>query len=187
MRSSFPPLSGNARPGHTGRIAMRLALVLFLMLPALGVPRCWAGEAPDLAEFPTCRYCGMDRRCYPFSRMIVHYADGTRFASCSLHCLALDLAVQIDKTPETILVGDFGSGKLIDAETAQWVIGGSKPGVMTRRAKWAFERKRDAMTFISENGGDLTTFEDAMKAAYDDMFTDTRMIRGKRKIRKMTP
>lgn len=44
-------------------------------------------------------------------------------------------------------------GHLIDAEKAFWVIGGSKPGVMTKRAKWAFEKKEAADKFMLDNGG----------------------------------
>ena len=57
--------------------------------------------------------------------------------------------------------------------------------VMTKRAKWAFEKKDDAEAFIKENGGTLAAFDEAMKAAYEDMYTDTKMIREKRKMMKM--
>ena len=66
------------------------------------------------------------------------------------------------------------------------MIGGSKPGVMTKRAKWAFADKPAAEAFIKENGGQLASFDDAMKATYEDMYTDTKMIREKRaKMKKM--
>ena len=55
-------------------------------------------------------------------------------------------------------------------------------GVMTKRAKWAFEKKEDAEAYIQANGGVLCGFEDAMKAAYEDMYQDTRMLREKRKM-----
>ncbi len=57
-------------------------------------------------------------------------------------------------------------------------------GVMTKRAKWAFENKADAEKFIKENGGTPATFDDAMEAAYEDMYADTKMIREKRKMMK---
>lgn len=58
-------------------------------------------------------------------------------------------------------------------------------GVMTKRAKWAFEKKEDAEKFKAESGGELATFDQAIKAAYEDMYTDTKMIRERRKMRKM--
>jgi len=45
---------------------------------------------------------------------------------------------------------------------------------MTKRAKWAFGKKEDADQFISQNGGSLITFEEAFKASFEDMYSDTR-------------
>jgi copper chaperone NosL len=56
---------------------------------------------------------------------------------------------------------------------------------MTKRAKWAFEKKEDAEKYIAEHGGTLATFEEAMKASYEDMYADSKMIREKRKMKKM--
>ncbi len=98
--------------------------------------------------------------------------------------MAVDLALNIDKTPKLLQVADFNSKNLIDAEKAYWVIGGNKPGVMTKRAKWAFEKKEDADAFVKENGGSVATFEDALKTAYEDMYGDIKMIREKRKMMK---
>jgi nitrous oxide reductase accessory protein NosL len=65
------------------------------------------------------------------------------------------------------------------------VIGGDKMGVMTARAKWAFANKADAEAFIKANKGTLGSFDDAIKAAYEDMYKDTKMIRERRKMMKM--
>ncbi len=73
---------------------------------------------------------------------------------------------------------------MIDAEKAYWVISGKLPGVMTKNAKWAFEKKEDAEKFITINGGKLVKFEDVMEATYSDMYRDTKMIREKRKAIK---
>ncbi len=75
-----------------------------------------------------------------------------------LHCAAIDLILKIDKAPKAIRVGDYSTKNLIDAEKAFWIIGGSKMGVMTKRAKWAFEKKGDAEKFMKENGGTLAVF-----------------------------
>ncbi|MDQ1333289.1 MAG: copper chaperone NosL [Thermodesulfobacteriota bacterium] len=139
----------------------------------------------DIRKEPTCKYCGMDRGKFAHSRMLVIYDDGSELGTCSIHCLAIDLALNIDKTPSSVQVGDFNTKKLIDAETAFWVIGGNKPGVMTKQAKWAFGSKEDAEKFIMLNGGTLATFNETMKAAYESMYADTKMIRDKRKMMKM--
>jgi nitrous oxide reductase accessory protein NosL len=56
-------------------------------------------------------------------------------------CAAVDLANNIAGTPKSIKVGDFNGRQMIDAEKAFWVVGGSKPGVMSKRGKWAFEKR----------------------------------------------
>jgi copper chaperone NosL len=159
-------------------VLMMAGLVLTL---AAGV--CLAQD--DVAKQASCKYCGMDRKTFAHSRMLVTYEDGLSIGTCSLHCTAIELALNIDKTPRSIEVADFKTKKLIDAEKAFWVIGGNKPGVMTKRAKWAFESKDDAEAFIKENGGKLASFDEAIKASYEDMYADTKMIREKRKMIKM--
>ena len=117
--------------------------------------------------------------------MIIQYEDGTTSELCSIHAAAVDLALNIDKFPVVITVGDYNSKTPIDAEKAFWVIGGDKMGVMTARAKWAFQTKDAADGFIKEHGGKLVTFDDAIKAAYEDMYTDTNMIRKRRQMKRM--
>lgn len=138
----------------------------------------------DIAQNPSCKYCGMKRAMFSHSRMLLEYDDGTVVGTCSVHCAAVDLAMNIDKTPTAMMVGDMNTRELVDAEAAAWVVGGNKPGVMTKRAKWAFAKQADAEAFIKEHGGEAATFDDAMKAAYEDMYQDTRMIRAKRKMKK---
>jgi copper chaperone NosL len=138
----------------------------------------------DINEFPFCKHCGMDRDQLAHSRMVVVYDDGTSVGTCSIHCMAIELALYMDKTPRSLQVGDYISKKLIDAENAFWVIGGNRPGVMTKQAKWAFEKKEDAEKFITQSGGYLSTFDDAMKTAYESMYDDTKMIRENRQKMK---
>ncbi|MGE5799206.1 MAG: nitrous oxide reductase accessory protein NosL [Syntrophaceae bacterium] len=139
----------------------------------------------DVKKLASCKYCGMDRAKFAHSRMLIEYTDGTAVGACSIHCAAVDLALNIDKMPKAVLVGDYNTKALIDAEKAAWVMGGSKMGVMTRNAKWAFLQKSDAEKFVSQNGGRISTWDEAMKASYEDMYADTKMIREKRKMRMM--
>jgi copper chaperone NosL len=160
----------------------RFLLIAVLCLFAAQVGLALAQE--DIKKYSSCKYCGMDREKFAHSRVLIEYDDGSIVAACSIHCAAVDLASNIDKTPKAILLGDYDTKNLIDAEKAFWVMGGNKMGVMTRKAKWAFEKKADAEKFITENGGALTAFDDVMKAAYEDMYLDTKMIREKRKMMK---
>jgi copper chaperone NosL len=139
-----------------------------------------AQTAADIQKHPTCKYCGMDRQKFAHSRMLITYDDGAEFGACSLHCAALNLAVSLDKTPQAIEVADYNTRKLLDVQKATWVIGGRKPGVMTKNAKWAFEKVADAEAFIKESAGSIGNYEDAMKTTFEDMFSDVKMIQERR-------
>jgi len=139
----------------------------------------------DIKKHASCPYCGMDRAKFAHSRMFIQYDDASTVGTCSLHCMAIELAIHIDKTPATIAVGDYNTKALIDAEKAFWVIGGNKMGVMTKRAKWAFGKREDAEKFIKQYGGNPATFDEVIEAAYVDMYKDTKMIRDKRKMKRM--
>ena len=154
-------------------------LMVLVVLSLFAVGAVFGQE--DIKKFPSCKFCGMDREKFAHSRMLIEYDDGTSEGTCSIHCAAIDLILNIDKAPKAIRVGDYSTKNLIDAEKAFWIIGGSKMGVMTKRAKWAFEKKGDAEKFLKENGGKLASFDDAIKATYDDIYEDSKMIREKRK------
>jgi copper chaperone NosL len=124
----------------------------------------------DITSFPECRYCGMDRHEYSHSRALVEYSDGTAAGVCSIHCAAIDLALNMNKTLKAVMIADYNSRKLISAEKAVWVMGGTKCGVMTIRAKWAFETEKGAREFIKNNVGRLSTFDEVMKATFEDTY-----------------
>lgn len=159
-------------------------LVLTALVSMVGTG--FAQAPKDLQDHKSCTYCGMDRAMYDFSRMLVEYEDGTTTPACSLHCVAIDLANRIDKAPGSILVADFQTRQLINAETAVWVLEGNKPGIMSKRGKWAFATKGSAEVFLASNGGRLASFDQAIKLAYEDMYEDTLMIRSRRKAKKMS-
>ena len=160
---------------------VRIFLLSFTVLSLIFGGVAFAQTNEDTEHYKACKICGMDRAKFDFSRMLIEYDDGTVSPLVSIHCAAIDLASNIDKEPKSIKAADFYQKKLIDAETAFWVVGGKKPGIMSKRGKWAFEKKEDAEKFMSTNGGSLATFEDAMKMAYEDMYEDTKMIREKEK------
>ncbi len=162
-----------------GRIfVLAMAFCLFVFTAVL------AQAQGDLQKHPSCKYCGMDRGDFAHSRVFIEYDDASTVGICSIHCAAVELALNIDKTPKAIQAGDYNSKALIDAEKAFWIIGGNKMGVMTKRPKWAFEKKEEADTFIKDNGGELAAFDIVMKATYEDMYADTKMIRERRKMMK---
>ena len=144
-----------------------------------------AGGNFAIGDENACHYCGMKKAMFAHSWVTIEREDGSVVGVCSVHCAAIDMALNIDKPAKDITVGDFNSKKQIEADTAYWVIGGNKMGVMTTRAKWAFESKDSADDFIKQNGGRPATFEEVMKAAFEDMYEDTLMIQKKRKMMRM--
>jgi nitrous oxide reductase accessory protein NosL len=121
--------------------------------------------ANRIEEPASCLHCGMDRTMFAHSRMIITYTDGSSVGTCSLYCIATDLQQAQGKKVKSVQVADYGTKKLIDARKATWVVGGSKQGVMTAVAKWAFAKKSDADAFIKENGGRLAKFDAVLGAA----------------------
>lgn len=141
-----------------------IAALLVLSLGTICLAAETKVEAPD-----ACVHCGMDRTKFGHSRMLVTYTDGSSTGTCSLNCVVTDLSKNKDKTVKTSQVADYNTKKLTDASSAAWVIGGSKKGVMTPVAKWAFADKKDADVFIKANGGKLATFDEALKAAEKEL------------------
>lgn len=161
------------------------SIVLVFMFFALATAG-FANTGEDVGKHPSCKHCSMDREFFSHSRVYIEYDDRTTEGLCSLRCAAVELALNIGKSTKTVQVGDYNTKRLVDAEKAFWVIGGSKTGVMTKRAKWAFEKKEDAEAFVKANGGKLAVFDEALKAAYEDLYEDTKMIREKKeKMRRM--
>lgn len=138
-----------------------------------------------LAQDEACQYCGMKKSKYGHSWVVLEHDDGSKAGLCSIHCAAIHMALNIDKPVTKITVGDYNLKKQIDADKAYWVIGGDKMGVMTSRAKWAFETKDGADKFMAVSGGRPATYEEAVKAAFEDMYEDTLMIQKRRKAKKM--
>ena len=134
------------------------------------------------AEDRSCSYCGMYKSKFEHSWVIIEHADNTLVNVCSIHCAAIDMALHTDKNIRKITVGDYDAKTPIDAERAYWVIGGDIMGVMTARAKWAFETKDGADNFIKKHGGRIANFREVIKTAFEDMYQDTLMIRRKRNL-----
>jgi len=158
--------------------------IFLLLLVGLFLSTAQAATLSDVAKSPSCRHCGMDREKFSHSRMLIEYEDGSTVATCSLHCTAVELAITIDKIPVMVRVADYDSKELIDSDKAVWVLGGNKKGVMTGKAKWAFTSRESAERFIKANEGTIVSFDEAIKAAYDDMYQDTKMIRELRKMKR---
>lgn len=137
-----------------------------LALLSIVVSAVFAGS--DIDKYRSCSGCGMDRKAYGYSRMVVSYRDGSTVGVCSLHCAVTDMDADKGRDAASLLVADRDSRLLIDAEKAVWVMGGRKRGVMTRRAKWAFATREAAQSFVNSNGGQIVSWDAALQAARED-------------------
>jgi len=151
------------------RLTMGAVTMALLIMAGMAA---FAGD--DIDGHRSCNVCGMDRKAYGFSRMLIRYADGTEGGVCSLHCAVIELDADKDRAVMALLVADRDTRTLIDAEKAFWVMGGSKRGVMTQRPKWAFPSKAAAEAFIAEYGGKIVPWAEALAAARDDLARELR-------------
>jgi nitrous oxide reductase accessory protein NosL len=142
----------------------------------------------ELKKYPKCPYCGMDRTQFHHSRHLVQYADNLVDGTCSIHCLAISLSLNIDREPKAIWAADFGSSDaikpMLDVDKATYLVGGGLPGVMTGRSKKAFATPDAAKSAQAKHGGETGDFNNALQAAYADMARDTIAIRKRREERR---
>jgi nitrous oxide reductase accessory protein NosL len=163
--------------------ALRSAAAFSVLLSLLLIGAHPVPEHEDIRTHPACSICGMDRQQYSHSRMLIDYREGP-VGTCSIHCTGADIAVNRHKTVRGIFVADYSRRQLIPATTAFWIIGGDRSGVMTQRAKWAFEKQGDAEAFLRDHGGTRASFDDALKATFEDMYGDIKSVRERAQERK---
>jgi nitrous oxide reductase accessory protein NosL len=159
--------------------------------PAQFIPKRPADPSPvenDLAKYPKCPYCGMDRKEYHRTRMLVHFSDDLPDPTCSLHCAAISLSINVDRAPKAIYVADNAAEgeplPLVPVEKASFLIGGDIKGVMTKRSKLAYGKADAASAAQAKHGGEVGDFDKALLAAHTDMAEDVKMIRMKREERR---
>ena len=143
-------------------------VVVILALVLLCTARTNVFAQDDINDHRSCVNCGMDRKAYGYSRMLIQYEDGSALGVCSLHCAVVELDADPGHKVKTLLVADRDTRTLINAEQAHWVMGGGKRGVMTQQPKWAFQSKNGAEAFIKTNGGKLVTWAEALAAAREE-------------------
>jgi hypothetical protein len=123
----------------------------------------------DIDAHRSCASCGMDRKAYGYSRMLVQYEDGVIVGICSLHCAVVVLDSNHGRAMKSLLVADRDSRILIEVEHAIWVMGGRKRGVMTQQPTWAFQSTAGAEAFMKANGGKIVTWAEALAAARQEL------------------
>ena len=150
-----------------------IAVLMLIVVVAAGTVLA-GGDNNDIDRHRFCSYCGMDRKAYGFSRMLIRYEDGNEVGTCSLHCAVIELDSNKGRAVKALLAADRGDRKLIPVESAVWVMGGSKRGVMTQRPTWAFRSKAAAEAFIAEYGGKIVPWDEALAAAREESAGERR-------------
>lgn len=140
-----------------------ICLSMFLLFPAMSA-------MAQMVEKPAeCDLCGMDRNVFNKSRTLLTFKDKSRSGTCSFNCAVQVMQNKRGKSVKLFQVADYETTKLIDGRKAFWVMGGSKRGVMSLVAKWAFSEKSGAEAFISQYGGSAATFDEVMKATEKEL------------------
>lgn len=147
---------------------LKYGAICLFALALLSIAVAVSAEGNDIEEFRSCNHCGMDRKAYGYSRMMVTFENGSRVGVCSLHCAVTEMNEHKGNAVTSLLVADRTSRAMIDAEKAIWVLGGNKRGVMTQNPKWAFATTGAAQSFVEANGGVIASWEVALKAARED-------------------
>ncbi|MBI4773231.1 MAG: nitrous oxide reductase accessory protein NosL [Deltaproteobacteria bacterium] len=140
-------------------------VIVFLMLGM------WPVAVPDPVrsqdfkfKFPKCPFQDLFQ-----TPIYIEFTDGKSMGARSLHCLAIYLSMRFDRQIKGIAVGDYYTKEIIDAETAYWVISEDKKNPTTGRDKSAFGREIEARLYAEQTGGRVVAFDEAIKAAFEDM------------------
>ncbi len=148
------------------------------------IPRNPADARPlenEFEKYPKCPYCGMDRKENNRTRMLVQYSDDLVDGTCSIHCLALSLGLNVDREPKEIWGPDFSNSfeprPLLPVDKLPYLIGADLKHAMTKRSKHSFASPETANEFQARHGGALGKFDDALRESYLDMAGDVTMIR----------
>lgn len=135
----------------------------------------------EFEKYPKCPYCGMDRKENNRTRMLVQYSDDLVDGTCSVHCLALSLGLNVDREPKEIWGPDFANSAdprpLLPVDKLTYLIGADLKHAMTKRSKHSFASLETANEFQARHGGALGKFDDALRESYLDMAGDVTMIR----------
>lgn len=106
-----------------------------------------------------CSYSAKDLKLYYKFSHIINLKDGEVMQYCSLGELAFE-SMKEDVLFSTLKAIDYASQKLIDAESAFYLINSNKIYEL------AFEQKSDALNFQAKFGGEVTDFDSAFESGF---------------------
>ena len=134
----------------------------------------------EFRKYPRCPYCGMSRKKFSHTRHLIQYDDGTAEGTCSIRCVAVAFAINLDRGAKKVWAGDAGSGAkvkpLVEVDKATYIYMPGKMGTMTRNRKWAYADAARAKA----TGAKTVSFDEALQLAYADLGKDSAMSRKRR-------
>lgn len=159
----------------------RRSLILAPLLLACAAPlRAEEAAAPqptdfpadDLAAYPRCANCNMDRRRFHHGRHVLHYGDGHGEGTCSVRCAAECMLKERRRGFTAIYAADNGvpadPKPLVEVSAARYLIGSDLPGVMTAISKVPFADENAARQAQRNHGGEIADFATAVKASLEE-------------------
>ncbi len=102
-----------------------------------------------------------------------HDYDGKPRQYASLSYLVFDVEENHVKLQNSKVV-DVSSNKLIPTKDAYYVMGSKVKGTKSKISKLAFAKKEDAKIFVSKNGGNIVSFEEAFAEAEKSLKEDMK-------------
>lgn len=160
------------------KIIIFFALMLSFLAFAADMPEEFERNAtgtPELlqkgAQKHWCPICGMNLPMYYKTNFAVKLKNGEAKQYCSIRCFAEDYA-NVSENVKEILVMDAAKEKFTNAKKAHYVMGSSAPGTMTAVSKYGFAALADAQAFQKKYGGEIVSYDAALKATQDSMQAD---------------
>lgn len=159
--------------------------------PAQFLPKAPPDRVPhqaDLDKYLICPYCGMDRRFFHKTRMLIQYGNDVPDPLCAIHCAAISLALNLSLDPKAIYVADNAVDRdprpLIEVEKATFLVGSDIPGIMTANSKVAYGSVEAATAVMNRHGGRLMDFQQTIRIAFADLADDMDGMRRAREERR---
>ena len=130
-----------------------------------------------------CPVCGMTLPgFYKTNHAAKHEGHNKQY--CSIHCVVEDKEVNGSNLTD-IKVVDNKSLKLIDAKSAFYVVGSSKPATMAMISKYGFSNEADAKAFQKANGGEIQSYDEVYASVAKGMQAEKAMIAKRQKKMQM--
>lgn len=143
------------------KIAIKIAFIVVFQFIFMST---WV-SAEEAHKRESCRVCGMYIDQYQKSAAELVLKDGTMEHTCGVACMLREVEDAGGIAAfRSVKVHDWTTGKLVDAQTATYVIGSKViPDMVPNYI--AFEKLEEAEAFVAKQGGEVIDFN----IAYDDI------------------